>query len=110
MKKLFFTILLLIGITPLLFSQNTNETYCQITALETGIPKKFKILADFGTGQIETLTDSKTGLELKFETIVEGLNYLSKQGWQVINFTTTKDTSNEIEHHYLLRKTEEPKK
>jgi hypothetical protein len=110
MQKLFLTIVFVIGLTPLLFSQNTTETYCQITALETGIPKKYKILADFGTGQIETLTDPKSGLDLKFETIVEGLNYLAKQGWQVINFTTTKDSNSNTEHHYLLRKTTEIKK
>lgn len=109
MKKILFSIVLFFCIHTTVFSQNTNETYCQITALETGMPKKIKILADFGTGEIKSLTDPKSGLEMKFETIIEGLNHLAKQGWQVVNFTTTKDANNNIEHHYLLRKNTEAK-
>ena len=87
------------------------EVYCEIVGKEVGLlKKKVEITIDFGQekGWVESLTGENplkdtTGKIIKFNSMIDALNHMSKQGWLFVNAysITIKDTNI---YHYVMRK------
>lgn len=104
MKKLVFILVFLFAANSLIQAQ-TKDKYCMISFIEsTG--SKVKIYADDGNGQPHIMEDNLTGKTLLFDSNIAGLNYMIEQGWTLVGNTTTSKTTYEVEHYFLLKKTE----
>jgi hypothetical protein len=122
MKK---TTLLIYLVTTTLFSysqQNISakviEQYCSLNIMPRLLSNKVNIDIDYGSPRkLFSFKDNRVkdenGKAKKFNTAVEALNYMSSQGWKLVNtFTITEGGSAVI--RYIMKRdievTEEEKK
>jgi hypothetical protein len=81
------------------------EQYCQLTA-NTTLSKKITMSVDFGNTTIGTFTDARikndSGKVVKFNTIIDALNYMGKNGWKLVFVYPTDKNNNTI--YYLFKK------
>lgn len=113
MKKILFLFLSVIfSCAAMAQSQDDTVTvYCQIMGENTnffGLGTKCKVKVDFGQGEGlwssegNKLVDAN-GKDIKFESMIDALNYMSDHGWEYVdNMFFTKGSGNVI--HYLLKK------
>lgn len=103
MKKFTLIVVFVIANT-LLFSQNENYQrkdtttyeYCEVVSITKNLSPvatvdAVNVFIDFGRGQVfspETPLKDDKGEELKFNSQIDCLNYLAKQGWRVGQTTT----------------------
>ncbi len=109
MKKLFFLIIVLLGSFEG-FSQNdtaTVEQYCQVVATPRLLSTKVTVEMDFGDlrniWKDNRLKDTE-GRLVKFNTVIDALNYMGKEGWQLVNAFPVYNTQNTQVYHYIFKK------
>jgi len=89
-----------------------QEIYCEIVAKESGLlKKKVKIQVDFGNKKSlfrelagDPLKDNETGKTICFNSIIDALNYMSSEGWLLVNAYSMTDKDQTSVLHYLMRK------
>ena len=89
---------------------NGQELYCQLVGTESGFfSTKVTIEVDMGQNQTwferwggNPLKD-EDGSIIKFNSMVDALNHMSKDGWLFINAYAITTDKNNI-YHYLMRK------
>lgn len=108
MKKL-----LIIALVFTAFSANAQETakveqYCEVVATPKLLSSKVTIDVDYGDERSfwkdNRLRDEQSGKLKKFNTTIDALNYLGKQGWKLVNAFPIYTSSNTQVYHYVLRK------
>jgi hypothetical protein len=106
-KKLLFIALQLSGFV--LFAQTDTtriEQYCQVIATPRFLSNKVTIDIDFGEEKpywTDTRLKSYDGRLKKFNTIIDAMNFMGKEGWVFINaypVTTDKTTI----YHFAFKK------
>jgi hypothetical protein len=114
MKKLLLISVLLFSIS--LFARdpwNPARAYCEIVGTGNLTGTKVKIEIDFGqakhfwTGSTDKFLVDKSGKEIKFNSMVDALNYMSQFGWrfeQAYVVTENSSMSKQNVYHYLLSK------
>jgi hypothetical protein len=122
MKKITFLIYLIVA-NLFCFSQQNNslkniEQYCSLNIMPRLLSNKVNIDIDYGNPRkLFSFKDNRVkdenGKAKKFNTAVEALNYMSSQGWKLVNaFTITEGGSAVI--RYIMKRdievTEEERK
>ena len=108
MKKVFL-ILFLQSAAIAVFAQNdttTIEQYCQIIATPRLFSNKVTIDIDFGEEKsfwADTRMKTFDGKLKKFNTIIDALNFMGKEGWVFINAYPVRNGNTDI-YHYGFKK------
>lgn len=114
MKKLLFLSMLLFSISS--FAQdpwNPTRVYCEIVGTGNLTGTKVKIEIDFGqakkfwSGSNDKFLVDESGKEIKFNSMVDALNYMAQFGWrfeQAYVVTENSTMSKQNVYHYLLSK------
>jgi len=116
-QKLFFTIIvfslsfLIANAQQIEKSQpKTIYRFCEIIAQDGFIHNGY-VAIDYGQALKilgnRKLTD-KDGREMKFNSVVDALNYMSKLGWEYFQVYTIQGTPTSSEAHYVFRKEIQP--
>ena len=82
------------------------EQYCQIIATPRLLSNKVTIDIDFGEEKTfwrDTRLKTDAGKLKKFNTVIDALNYMGKQGWTFINAYPVRMNENEV-YHFAFRK------
>ena len=108
MKKVL--IILSFQLTSLLVFAQTDtskvEQYCQIIATPRLLSNKVTIDIDFGEEKkfwADTRLRSYDGRLKKFNTIIDALNFMGKEGWIFINAYPVRNGNTDI-YHYGFKK------
>lgn len=120
MKNLFkiVTILSFVLITNLSLAQETDtlETktyvYCQIIQSGSAKDNKIQVRVDYGqeiiSKQYNLITSPNGRSPLKFNSMIDALNYMSEQGWEFVQaYVTIFDSGNGSTIHWILKKRKE---
>ena len=115
MKKFTVTLLALLLISILATAQSDSIptvlqkkfSYCEIigtagvaggtVTVEIDYGQKTKIFTD-------TRLKNKDGKPIKFNSLIDALNYLGNDGWELVQVYTTIYSANTTRNHYLLKK------
>jgi hypothetical protein len=111
MRKLLVFIVLFL---PVLAKAQTDslatkgkEQYCMVTEVPKIFGKSVNISVDFGqqkkTLGLGRLTDEE-GKVKSFNSIVDGLNYMASQGWELVNSYVVKSSPETYEAHYMMKR------
>lgn len=108
MKKIIvFTFILMSAFASNAQSDTTRiEQYCQVIATPGLLSNKVTIDIDFGEQKSfwrDERLRSYNGKLKKFNTIVDALNFMGKEGWVFINAYPVKMTNAEI-YHFAFKK------
>lgn len=108
MKKVFIAALFTLASTFLFAQTDTSkiEQYCQIIATPRLFSNKVTIDIDLGEEKsfwADTRLRSYSGELKKFNTIIDALNYMGKQGWIFINAYPVRNEGSDI-YHYGFKK------
>ncbi|WP_018614740.1 hypothetical protein [Segetibacter koreensis] len=82
------------------------EQYCQVIATPRLLSNKVTIDIDFGEEKSfwrDTRLKTYDGRLKKFNTIIDALNFMGKEGWLFINAYPVRDNQTEI-YHFAFRK------
>lgn len=109
MKKLIFT---LFGFTTLMtLAQDTTtvEQYCDMVVTNAPFSNKLNIALDFGHERPRRfknyrLKDEETGKLKEFNTVIDALNYMGRQGWSLVNAFPFPYADSKIYHYYLKKR------
>ena len=93
-------------------TDETNETYCEVVGVATlSFTGKLKIEVDFGQENKvfegfnnDVLKDPVTGKVMKFNSMVDALNHMAKNGWLFVNAYQITDSNNQTTYHYIMRR------
>lgn len=118
MRKTFYT-LFLCSFFSVSFSQALPDTsrtvarYCMVKAGERFLSKKVNIEVDYGQEQMffdlenpDAIKDESGKLKA-FNSIVDALNYMSDQGWKLVDtfvITEDADSGSPTEYQFLMKK------
>lgn len=91
MKTLKLILLLIVLTSPLTtYSQEPKYVYCQIVATEKFLSNKVNVELDFGQ-KMKYFADNRLkdekGKAIVFNTNVDAMNYMGKQGWEFSQIT-----------------------
>lgn len=112
MKIFKFIILSIVVGTPLItYGQEPKFVYCQIVATEKFLSNKVTIELDFGQ-KMKYFADNRlkdeSGKAVKFNTIVDAMNYMGNQGWEFTQSTLVAVPnglgSNTLVHYVVMKK------
>jgi hypothetical protein len=107
--KTITTILLLLCLSFCGYSQTDTskiEQYCQVIATPRLLSNKVTIDIDFGEEKgywNDTRLKDFDGKFKKFNTIIDALNFMGKQGWTFINAYPVRNNTTEI-YHFAFKK------
>ena len=108
MKKFTFLLFLFIGIKSYA-QQDSNriEQYCEVVVTEILLSNKVTVDIDYGEER-KRMKDNRVkeenGKSKKFNTVIDALNYLGKNGWQLVNAFPFTTKSGPIDYHYVFKK------
>jgi hypothetical protein len=115
MKKLAFTLTLFLfcfivkGQEIQTAVDSTKYTYCEIVGIAKFLSKKVTIQIDFGeftkTWSDNRYKDPATGKPYEFNSMVDALNFMGKNGWEFVQAYTIGDNSSGYVYHFMLKKT-----
>ena len=115
MKKILL-MLLFILVAHGVYSQdpwNPTRTYCEIVGTGNLTGTKVKVEIDFGqakkvwTAHVDNFLVDENGKEIKFNSMVDAMNYMALFGWkfeQAYVITESSGMSKQNVYHYLLSK------
>jgi len=107
MKKLI--IVLLLFISTISFAQDATkvEQYCEVVATGRLLSNKVTIDIDYGE-QRSIWKDNRlkddNGKLVKFNTVIDAINYLGKNGWKLVNAFPVATTNGPNVYHYVFKK------
>ncbi|GET22255.1 hypothetical protein [Prolixibacter denitrificans] len=114
MKKLLFTSLLFILFSLAATAQDKNKAdsttkfiYCELTNTDKSVGTMTTVEADFGQRKggfhDSRLKDPKSGKVITFNSIIDALNYMGNQGWELVQTYQT-SVDNQMIHHWIMKK------
>lgn len=110
MKKFSIMLALVLGVALNAGAQSLNgekyPVYCEVEGYNAMGIGKLKVLLDFGnvpSGKQSESIYGDDGKKMKFNTVIDAINYMGKRGWVVkSNYMITSSTKNVL--HFLLEK------
>jgi hypothetical protein len=83
--------------------------YCQIVGFDMGVfKKKVVISVDYGQkvvlGEGTTIEDIATNKPVVFNSMIDALNFMDKNGWEYINSYAISNANAGSVYHYLLKR------
>ncbi len=108
MKQLFSIIILTLAVN---FTQAQNtviEQYCSLNVMPRLLSNKVNIDVDYGNPRkLFSFKDNRVkdddGKAKKFNTAVEALNYMSSQGWKLVNAMAMSEGGNAV-YRYIMKR------
>jgi len=108
MKKIIIIACILIG-----FKSNAQDTakveqYCEVVATPRLLSNRVTIDVDYG--EVRSLwkdnrLKDESGKLVKFNTLVDALNYMGRNGWKLVNAFPAYSSANSAPvYHYVFRK------
>ena len=103
--KIVLTLLFMLS-SVFLFGQ--TEAYCMIVGSKVLLKKKVTVQVDFGQGingwkPKESMLKNSKGKPIKFESMIDALNYMSSQGWRFVDaYALT--VGNQNVYHWIMSK------
>ena len=109
MKKLFIVSVILFSCSKSFSQADTTkiEQYCDVVATPRLLSTKVTIDIDFGESRSawkDNRLKTEEGKLKKFNTIVDALNYMGNNGWQLVNAFPINTGSSSYVYHYIFRK------
>jgi hypothetical protein len=87
---------------------NSNFTYCEIAGTSKLMGKNITIKIDFGQSKKflsdKRYQDPSTGKPFVFNSIIDALNFMGKEGWKFVQEYTEGDSQTGYIYHFLLEK------
>lgn len=84
-------------------NKSGNYVFCEIYSISY-LSSTIRVKIDSGENKDKIIQDKETGKDKSFNTMVDALNYMSKEGWEFVQAYTKSTPYESI--HYLLRKIE----
>lgn len=91
-------------------SINSKATYCEIVGTQGLLSRKLTIVVDYGqdTGKFFEFKDARlkgeNGKALKFNSMIDVLNLMQKEGWDFVTAYTIGDSKMGYVYHWLLKR------
>jgi hypothetical protein len=104
MKKLF--LLLLLAAPQYIYAQKL-ERYCDVMAIGKMFSKKVTITVDYGEESgffKDQRVKDDAGDIVKFNSLVDALNYMGTQSWKLVNAFPISDGTNSSVLHFYFKK------
>ncbi len=107
MRKTFLAGFLLLSIFCYSQEDTTKvEQYCEIMANGKLFSRKVSITVDYGEFQ-HLFSDMRMKDELgkvqNFNSVVDALNYMGKQGWKLVNAFPISESNGTVYHYYFKK-------
>ncbi|RNI30548.1 hypothetical protein [Rufibacter latericius] len=110
MKKVLMALLFIFWLSNISFAQDQpakrTEEYCDAFMWEKTFGKQFYMSVDFGNAQQkrgEKLLDT-SGNPLEFISPIDALNYLNRQGWELVHVYVLREDKTDYRHYVMKRK------
>ncbi len=107
MKSALIT-LFLFATLPVLAQDSTKvEQYCEVVATGRLLSNKVTIDIDYGEGRSiwkDHRLRTDEGKLKKFNSVIDAINYLGKDGWKLVNAFPISTGNNPTVYHYVFRK------
>ena len=109
MKKL-FVVFIVLCCSLQSFSQTDTgkiEQYCAVIASPRLLSSKVTIDIDYGETRSvwkDNRLKTEEGRAKKFNTVVDALNYMGNNGWQLVNAFPVSTGTNSFVYNYVFRK------
>lgn len=108
MKKILF-VCLCTFVTTIAFAQDSSWRHVSITVLPRLMSNKINVEVDYG-GDTKFFSDTRMkddeGKAVKFNSVADILNYMSKEGWELVTAQVTFNTSAQKIWTILMRRKE----
>jgi hypothetical protein len=105
-----FVIFLTVLLPEKLFSQTADSTqymYCELVGYQKFLSTKMTMIVDFGETmnywKDNRVRDEESGKVKTFNSMVDGLNYMGKNGWEFVQAYVVTIQSQNV-YHWLLKK------
>ncbi|MBS1511353.1 MAG: hypothetical protein JST86_10970 [Bacteroidetes bacterium] len=107
MKKIILVIILFTAFRAVAQDTTKVEQYCEVTATGKLFSNKVTIDVDYGEERSfwkdHRLKDDDGRLK-KFNSVIDALNYLGKQGWKLVNAFPVYNGNSSNVYHYVFKK------
>jgi len=108
MKKAFLILSFILLIFSALAQDQPRFVYCIIEGNTKFMSNKVTIRIDFGDNISDfadnRMKDPKTGKPMIFNSMVDALNYMGKQGWEFVQAYADMNSGNTTIYHFLMKK------
>lgn len=108
MKKILFLAFVMVSLSINSFAQDPPKfVYSEIVGTQKFLSQKITIIIDFGQKMSvwadQRLKDPTTGKARVFNSMIDALNYMGKQGWEFAQAYVVTIQSQNV-YHYLMKK------
>jgi hypothetical protein len=109
MKKLLVLIIVLFSYGKSFSQADTTkiEQYCAVVATPRLLSSRVTIDIDYGERRSvwnDNRLKTEEGKVKKFNTVIDALNYMGNNGWQLVNAFPISTGTNTYVYHYVFRK------
>lgn len=105
MKKFYITLILGAFMTLAGVNANAETRYCELTGVQKFMSAKNTIDVDFGNSPWPEKMKGEDGKKITFNSVVDGLNYMAADGWEVVT-AYHYSQGQQLVLHFLLKKEE----
>ena len=107
MKYFFLSVIIFLSLKS--FSQDTLkfEQYCEVVATGKLLSNKVTIDIDYGEERSiwkDHRIKDDTGKFKQFNSVIDAINYLGKQGWKLVNAFPVSTENGPKVYHYVFKK------
>lgn len=108
MKPLFIALLCVAGFAA---SAQKMDQYCEMTAQAKLFSRKVTVDVDYGEARKwisfkDTRMKDEEGKVKSFNSIVDALNFMGRNGWKLVNAFLVTESGNNVYHYVLKREFE----
>lgn len=107
MKSSLITLLLLVSLSVPGQDSTNVEQYCEVVATARLLSNKVTIAIDYGEERSiwkDHRLRTDEGKLKKFNSVIDAINYLGKEGWKLVNAFPISTGSNPPVYHYVFKK------
>ena len=114
MKKILLSLAMILIWIPCISQDATQAnptskfTYCELVGTGKLLSNKVTVAIDFGQSRPffsdNRYKDPATGKPFIFNSMVDALNFMGKQGWEFVQAYTIGDSQTGYVYHFLLKK------
>ena len=107
MKLTLLTVFVFVSLSSLAQDTTRVEQYCQVVATARILSNKVTIDIDYGEERSiwkDHRIRTDEGKLKKFNSVIDALNYLGKDGWRLVNAFPISAGSGPMVYHYVFKK------
>ncbi|MFN8255573.1 MAG: hypothetical protein U0W24_07785 [Bacteroidales bacterium] len=108
MKRTFFIALVLVLSISVFSQKQPQYVYCIIDGTSKLMSNKVTIRIDFGDNLSvfadNRMRDPKTGKPMVFNSMVDALNFMGRQGWEFVQAYAEMNSGTTTGYHFLMKK------